>query len=286
MSGAIQGFDSPTLQPGNNVRDAAASHNVKGAYQGVAVTISTSTTSLVQDALEELTSSLSEKSEKDLAKRKVKDVMSDTQLQADKVNELMDAAFKIEKRQQLDELVNDLLGGKYSTSGALKEALREFGSDPSEQYLALMYIRRQLSQSSGNEAILQLVNQQLASLESTDKSRILAGFNSFIPAMEAENSGLGEFSELRGFYQDAVLDYQGLSGVWSSMVEQYGESRLNLATGFMLSALAADLDSSGSSIDGNKLVSIMDDMNRIKMLSGVYESCELIAAIIYPEGEQ
>lgn len=276
----IQGIDTNKVQQFNDPKSVSTSSTQQGQYQGVSVSLAPNTASLVQDALEELTNSLSEKAEKDLSKRKIKDAMGDTQMQLDKIQELMKAAFKIEQRAQIDEMVNDLLSGKQGGGNALRDRLREFSDDSSEQYLALIEIRRQLMQTEGNEALLQMVNQQIAQLESTDGSRIAAGLNSFISATEFAEQGLGNASDLRGFYQDSVLDYQGLSGAWNKLVEQYGESRLELAAGFMLKALAADYESAGSSIDKNQLVSIMADMNTIKMLAAVHDSCLETAKIL------
>lgn len=280
----VQGVDN--ARPTQNQDIKAPVTTSQGQYQGVAVSLSsTSTSSLVQDALEELTTGLSEKAEKDLSKRKVKDSLSSNQEMVNKIQQMMEAAFKVKKRNQVDQLVNDLLSGKQGGGAALRERLRHFSDDPSEQYLALLEIRRQLSKSAGNEAMLQVINQQLAQLESSDRNRIAAGLNSLLSAKEASDSGLGDIADLRGFYQDAVLDYKGLSGVWDMLVEKYGESRLDLATGFMLKALAADYESAGSSIEKNQLVSIMADMNHIKQLSSVYESCQQTAKIIDPDDQ-
>jgi len=279
----IHGLDNQQLQQYDDPKVASAAQ--KGQYQGVSVVIANNSASVFQDALEELTTGFSELKEKDLSRRKAKDALGDNQLAVDKINELMEAAFKIEQRNQLEELVNDLLSGKQGGGGALRERLRQFSDDPSEQYLALLDIRRQLSKSDGNEAILQVINQQLAQLQSSDQKRIAAGLNSLIPALESAQQGLADVADLKSFYQETIFNYQGLSGVWNKLTEQYGESRLELAADFMLKALAADYEAAGSSIDKSQLANIMADMNHIKQLSAVYDSCEQIALIMAKESE-
>lgn len=250
-----------------------------GQFAGVGVTLATTPTMAdMAKAFEEATQGAAEKL-KDYTK-KVKSASSESQYRAEKIQELLEAVTNIDQRSKLDDLVRDLLNGDNRSLLALLRNLREFSQDKSEQYILLLALRQRLGKSGGNEIALQSINQAIQKLFAESGSEVRAGINSLIPAKEGEQAGLGHFSELRGFYQDSVLDYQGLSGTWSRIVDQYGESRFVLAASFMLKALSADLQAQGSSVDKTQLVSIMKDMNLIKSLAGSFDQCVKIGLII------
>lgn len=225
------------------------------------------------NALEELTVALGEKASSKFTQSKAKDMRQSNAERVDKIQQLMDMAFKVEKRNQLDELATDLLSGGKTDQQALREKLQNFSDDVTEQYLGLLNIREQLSASKGNEAILQLVNQQLAELERKYGQTLTMGVNTLLPTIEATNSGLDDGNKLRQLYADSVMDYQGVTHAFTDLIEKYGESRFESAIAFMLQALAADYEAQGSSVDKSQLSVIMKDMNRLKMLAAIYDQC-------------
>lgn len=229
------------------------------------------------NALEELTKALGDKASAQFTQSKAKDMRQSNADRVEKIQQLMEMAFKVEKRNQLDELAADLLSGGKTDHQALRQKLQEFSDDVTEQYIGLLSVREQLSAGEGNEAILQLVNQQLAELERKYGQTLTLGVNTFIPTIEAANVGLDEGSQLRQFYADSVMDYQGTAAAFSDLIEKYGESRFETAVAFMLQALAADYEAQGSSIDKSQLSVIMKDMNRLKMLAAMFDQCNEVA---------
>lgn len=249
----------------------------QGQFQNATVGVVGNSAQNHLNALEELTKALGDKASAQYTQSKAKDMRQSNADRVEKIQQLMEMAFKVEKRNQLDELAADLLSGGKTDHQALREKLQDFSDDVTEQYIALLSVREQLSASEGNEAILQMVNQQLAELERKYGQTLTMGVNTFLPTIEAANAGLDEGSKLRQFYADSVMDYQGTADAFSDLIEKYGESRFESAVAFMLQALAADYSAQGSSIDKSQLSVIMKDMNRLKMLAAIFDQCNEVA---------
>lgn len=252
-------------------------------FQNSSVSIIANTAQNHLNALEELTKALGDKASAQFTQSKAKDVRQSNAERVEKVQQLMEMAFKVEQRNQLDELAADLMSDGKADQQTLRQKLQDFSDDITDQYLGLLTLREQLSLSSGNEAILQLINAQLSEFERKYGDTLTIGINTLGPIMEAEGAGLGDRSTLRQLYADSVMDYQGPADAFADLLEKYGESRFESAILFMLQALAADYAAKGSSIDKPQLSIIMKDMNRLKMLGAIYDQCKDAVAIINHE---
>ncbi|MCB1804803.1 MAG: type III secretion system gatekeeper subunit SctW [Candidatus Competibacteraceae bacterium] len=258
--------------------DDGATILAEGSYRGESVQLK-NTSSLIQDALEELGASQSERQEKELAKRDIEEGTKSDQL---------DRIFKIKNLEELSNQLKDLnkrdlarvLGQlmrmKNATPRQLREHVRESFKEPAHQFAALSALVEGLREQGAPKFQRDAAQTALQQLLDEEGPAIRAGINITETAAEFSNGSLGDIQILRDTYRDAVLDYQGLADAFSALNEQYGVEELPHAIEYMLDALGADLAAGGSSIDKSKLNIIRDDMYRLQVLAGLIEECDLL----------
>ena len=87
----------------------------------------------------------------------------------------------------------------------------------------------------------------------------------------SEENQFSSLHELRGFYRDAVHDYQSLGSAYDYVVQRFGGNDVANAVDFMLQALSSDLSVQGSNIDSVKLQQLMSDMQKLRKLNTAQE---------------
>ena len=250
---------------------------LEGNYRGEQVAAIPDESSLVEDALEELTETAEEGQEKDLAERDVEEGRLADQLNlvlnVKRVQELMDQLGDLNNKE-LRRVVAILMRLRHANSHRLGERARQEFKDPAHQYAALTALVEGLKARGAQGERIRIAEGALQQLMKDHGPEVRAALNISAAATEAAGEGLGTVGDLRGTYKDAVLDYQGLSQAFSALEDKYGADGLPAALKFLVSALAADMGASGSSIDKPKLQAVIDDMYRLELLGGLIERCD------------
>ena len=276
----MNGINNP-ITTGNNfdssIRSGAESSRLAGTtsgnYRGETVRIQNSVQSFL-DAMEELTTLGSGKAEKDLGKRKVRDNGARVNEAHELVSDYLKKVPDLEKNQKIKDLATKMAGGNISTIAQLQTYLNGFSEEKSHQYLALNAVKEFLGSKPESQNLLALIDQEIKSLEQEPDSWSRIDTDIRVSSFANEYSEENQFSslhELRGFYRDAVHDYQSLGAAYDDVVQRFGGDDVANAVDFMLQALSSDLSVQGSSIDSVKLQQLMSDMQKLRKLNTVQE---------------
>ncbi|MDW2334594.1 SctW family type III secretion system gatekeeper subunit VopN, partial [Vibrio sp. 1069] len=144
----------------NGLESSRADSAVKGSYRGETVLVHNATPSLF-DAMEELTSLGSEKAEKDLTKRKIKDGGVRVNEAHELVSDYLRKVPDLEKNQKIKDLAAKMAGGNISTIAQLQAYLNGFSEEKSHQYLALKAVKKYLSANPESKHLLALIDQAI-----------------------------------------------------------------------------------------------------------------------------
>ncbi|BDV01947.1 SepL/TyeA/HrpJ family type III secretion system gatekeeper [Thermodesulfomicrobium sp. WS] len=248
--------------------DVGESLPKEGVFEGRQVTVVADALSLIADAAEELTFEAAETVEKKVEERRV---------EKERPSEL------IQKIAKLQAMVPDLDKDKLATwlrrigqnppmsSRELMDSLREVFKEVSHQHLALEL----LEESSGENAELQaLAREAKAALEAQSGPSIRAGRNVSTAASEYASRGLGETGELRDFYRETVLRYEGATETFRAVAERFPGQSLPEAVAFLIRAVGNDLHARGPSIEPEELRAILNDLYHLESLANLHQSCE------------
>ncbi|MCZ0923608.1 type III secretion system gatekeeper subunit SctW [Vibrio diabolicus] len=269
----------------NGLESSRTDASRKGNYRGETVRVHNATQSLF-DAMEELTSLGSEKAEKDLTKRKVKDSGVRVNEAHELVSDYLRKVPDLEKNQKIKDLAAKMAGGNISTIAQLQAYLNGFSEEKSHQYLALKAVKKFLSASPERKHLLALIDQAILRIEQNPDSWAQIDTEIRVSNFADEYSQEQEFSslhQLRGFYRDTVHSYQGLGAAYQDVVARFGEQEVSTAVDFMLQGMSADLSVQGSSIDSVKLQWLMSDMQKLKTLNTLQDRVSQLFQMFKPE---
>ncbi len=251
-----------------------------GVFRGAEVQV-VDVNSLISDAAEELTSVLSEETEKDVSDREVEEGKRSDSLErfmrTGEVNELLKSLADLDKKS-LHRGIKALLQRQSVDPRELREEARDQFREPAHQYAAL---RGLLDVLKGRGAAKEQVDAAEAALDSLVEehgSAIRAAINIGPASKEFVLTGLGDAQSLRDAYRSNIRDYKNMSAVLDDLTQRFGEGDLEKSIRFMTKALSADLEADGSSIDEAKLNVILKDMHRLKTLTTVLGNCDILAA--------
>jgi len=276
-------FDASARVSQDSARSDIASS--KGTYRGETVRVHNATQSLF-DAMEELTSLGSEKAEKDLSKRKVKDSGSRVNEVHELVSEYLKKVPDLEKNQKIKDLATKMAGGNISTIAQLQAYLNGFSEEKSHQYLALKAAKEYLKAGPDNKHLLAVIDQALLKMEQNPDSWSQIDTEIRVSQFADDFSREQEFSslhQLRGFYRDTVHSYQGLGAAYQDVVERFGSQEVSTAVEFMLQGMSADLSVQGSTIDSVKLQLLMSDMQKLKTLNTLQDQVRGLFQMFQPQ---
>jgi type III secretion protein W len=250
-----------------------------GSFRGQAVVRAPSQTSLIEDALEELTETVAEDEEKELSKREVEEgSLADV---LERILEIADVRNLLEnltdlRHSDLERFLVLALRNRSATPRQLREQAQDQFEDPSHQYAALAALLEGLKKRKADPARIAAVQQALDGLLAESAPEVKSGLNvTSIAAVHGDGSPEST-GELRATYRDAVLDYKGLPEAYSNLVGQYGTAALTKTLKFLIAALGADLAATGSSVDKSRLRAIVDDLYRLEVLGGISERCDKV----------
>ena len=233
---------------------------------------------ILEDAAEELTFAHSEKIEKDMSRRKIRSRSGkgvEAAAAADRIRAYLDKVPELEKNKRLASFIEELRkhSGRYSQEDFYRAA-RGFSDDETLQYLALLSAQQQLMEEGADESQLRGLNQAIQQLYRQSGPAIRAGLNvSAVAAEHAKSQRHGDAQSLRALYRDSVLDYQDLSGAYKKMTESHPARDFQKTVQFILAALSADLSAAESSIDKTRLQAVIKDIQQLRLLGGLHESC-------------
>ena len=275
--------DIRTNAPGVETRQPSVSSNAGlnqrvGTFKAAEVRV-IDQSSLIADATEELTSAMSEETEKDVSDREVEDGRKadslERLLQLSEINELMKSLGDLNKRD-LHRALKALLKHQSKGPQVLRRQAEQEFKEPSHQYAALKSLVETLKARRAPTPRIDAAERALSGLMEEHGAAIKAAVNVGAAAGAYAKGDLGTVPELRDAYRTNVHDYHAISDVIDDLVTRFGEGKLKQSIGFMLSALAGDLESAGSSIDKTHLGLIMSDMNRLKTMSTMLGNCDLL----------
>ena len=100
---------------------------------------------------------------------------------------------------------------------------------------------------------------------------IRAGLNISVAAQTFADPRLGDIGALRDFYRATVVDFDSLADACGAIVARYGEADFGKALAFLLKAAGDDLGAKGPSTSAAELKTIVDELYRLEVLSGMRE---------------
>ncbi|EPF7975032.1 type III secretion system gatekeeper subunit SctW [Vibrio harveyi] len=275
-------FDTPIR---SGLESSRSGESIGGNYRGETVRVHNATQSLF-DAMEELTSLGSEKAEKDLTKRKVKDGGIRVNEAHELVSDYLRKVPDLEKNQKIKDLAAKMASGNLSTIAQLQAYLNGFSEEKSHQYLALKAVKKFLGANPESKNLLALIDQALLNFEQNPESWSQIDTEIRVSSFADEYSqeqGFSSLHQLRGFYRDTVHSYQGLGSAYKDVVERFGEKEVSTAVDFMLQGMSADLSVQGSNIDSVKLQLLMSDMQKLKTLNTLQDQVGNLYQMFKPQ---
>ncbi|ELV8723345.1 type III secretion system gatekeeper subunit SctW [Vibrio harveyi] len=275
-------FDTPIR---SGLESSRSGESIGGNYRGETVRVHNATQSLF-DAMEELTSLGSEKAEKDLTKRKVKDGGIRVNEAHELVSDYLRKVPDLEKNQKIKDLAAKMASGNLSTIAQLQVYLNGFSEEKSHQYLALKAVKKFLGANPESKNLLALIDQALLNFEQNPDSWSQIDTEIRVSSFADEYSqeqGFSSLHQLRGFYRDTVHSYQGLGSAYKDVVERFGEKEVSTAVDFMLQGMSADLSVQGSNIDSVKLQLLMSDMQKLKTLNTLQDQVGNLYQMFKPQ---
>lgn len=267
--------------------DKPASQQATGQFRGENVKLEVNTKSMLASAAEEMSFMRAEKKTLDVSKRKINDKTSIDLNAIEKAQDYLEKANDVNKDKHLKPLLDQLLRQTDTSPRQLQQNIQQAFKDPSQQYVALLYIKAELEKkkrrsplSSHEESLLSATETLLDEMASSQASAIAAGINITTVASSNASDKLGSINGLRQFYRDSVLDYGGLSATFKTIIEEHGEESIAGSIMFLIKALGADISSEGPSIPKARLQMIVDDMYKLQSLGSIHNECtELLQQI-------
>jgi type III secretion protein W len=257
-----------------------------GSYKGTEVQV-INQQSLVADALEELTSELSEETEKDVSAREVEDGKKSDSLErlikVQAVNELLQGLGDLDKRDLFRGL-KALMQQKGASADQFRLKAKQQFDEPAHQYALLKSFAEALKERGAPDSEIAEVQQAIDDLMEDNGSSVRAALNIAEATNEFAADALGDHQTLRDTYRSNIHDYQNMVAVVDDLVERFGEEDLVKSISFMTQALGADLAAGGTSIDRVKLNLIMSDMHRLESLATIHGNCGIVMSKAHGQG--
>ncbi|MEO0761316.1 MAG: type III secretion system gatekeeper subunit SctW [Pseudomonadota bacterium] len=255
-----------------------AQPRASGSYKGAEVKV-VDMNSLLMDAAEELTSELSEETEKDVSEREV---------EAGRKSDSLERIFKLAELEKLTKSLGDLdkkdlyrglkalLKQQSGDPGVLRRKAKEEFREPSHQYAVLKALVTALKEQKASPEQIAAAEQALDSLMEEEGPSIRAAINIGDTARAFAGDAEGGIGGLRDLYRSNIQDYSSMTSVLDDLAKRFGEDKLETGLAFMKKALSADLESGGPSIDSNRLTVLMNDMHRLSSLTTIYGNCRIL----------
>ena len=252
-----------------------AGQPVTSQFKGERVSLLPTPQSILADAMEELTFSFSEVSQKkEISERNLRSgVKSFAMEQAEKY---MEKVPDLDKDGALKKWVEDLKQMPQSASPkALMQRAQERFKDPSHAFLALSLAVDLLEHEAPDSELAVNAKQAKELFYEQHAEAIDAGINISREANNVKHAGLGNPQQLRDAYRDVVLDYDSIATAYERIIAEFPGKPLPQAISFLMASLSADIHASQrDSSRSVKLQGIVNDLYQVKQLNTMYKSCE------------
>ena len=245
-------------------------------FKGESMVHLSNPTAILEDAAEELSFAQSEKVETKLSKRKLEKTGSLKTLAAEQAQKYLEQVPDLERQQKLEDFARKVLRDKRDgrqSGDDLRHEAEQFSDDVTHQFLALQYLREEAVRQGAPAELLNAIQDAAAGLENDQGPAIVAGLNVSRAAREFAPEGTDNLDPLRDLYRDVVLDYSSIEDAYEKLTAADAGKDFKTSVNFLLKGLGADLGSGNSSLSGVRLKAIMDDMDKLKSLTTLYDDC-------------
>ena len=248
---------------------------VTSQFKGERVSLLPTPQSILADAMEEMTFSFSEVSQKkEISERNLRSgvksfAMEQAQKYMEKVPDLdQDGALKkwVEELKQMPQS---------ASPKALMQRAQERFKDPSHAFLALSLALDLFEHENPDSELAVNAKQAKELFYEQHAEAIDAGINISLEASNVKHAGLGNPQQLRAAYRDVVLDYGSIGTAYERIIAEFPGKPLPQAISFLMASLSADIHASQrDSSRSVKLQGIVNDLYQVKQLNTMYKSCE------------
>jgi type III secretion protein W len=267
---SVQASMPSASQAGAQVANSGES----GILLGRAATVVEDPMSLLADAAEEMTFGVDNSKNKELAERKERTALDQSQLlRVQLYQELLHQAGK-------EEAMNDFKASLRSRSrqqGTALAAVREHFPDPSEAWAALLDALADAEKDpAAPEGLAGELRSALTELEAGEGTAIRAGVNA---ALEASGyADLANTDTLTGLYRSSVAEFNDVNAVFAYVQKEFGTSSFERAMDFLFATLSADLASDLPSMETKHLELLHGTLGQVRLLQSAFVHCEDMVA--------
>jgi type III secretion protein W len=271
-----QGLSPDAMRAG---QDRAAP---QGSFMGARVTQETSPMSLLADAAEELTFSLSEGEESRLDERREKAGAKEQRL----FDPFIEAARKLaqEGGEKFGQALNHLERLFKSRNNialaelmdAVKGALDQPGRsdredpDPADQFTLLAGLKDRLGDA---HPLAGTIDRALDDLAAEQTFAVASGLAVDLAAPDFAE--LGD-KDLRGTYRSVVADFASPRETLSLLRDRFGEEAMDKGLDFLMTVLGNELSSAGPSLEKSRLKALTGDLAVVRVLGIVHTCCAAV----------
>lgn len=154
---------------------------------------------------------------------------------------------------------------KFDTEEDILQKILENFPDPITAESAFEY----LAQVLPDEVKQKLYNAK-KSFEKRFSRKLKAGKNIFDESLKFSKEGLGSAAELRQTYSELTGEIKSPLDLFEELLQKFTFEKMTSAINFWLSALGADLNSKGSSIEKGELYKLIEETRILQAILGVY----------------
>lgn len=252
-----------------------------GVFLGQRALYSPYASSYLEEVAEEAGFFAAEKFEKELAKRKSKELRRDQINVTQMAEEFCDVAKSLKSPEVLLKFMDLLKKMNNATADSILKELARLLEDVSDQFTALSFAEEVLEGEDQAEDLLQQVKEAKERLMKDAGPAVRAGLNITREALSASKEGIGEFQQLRDFYRDIILNHEGVKDAFKAIRDEYGEGGLEKAIAYLIKAAGSDLAAQGPSMEAAQLKAIIDNLYQVESLSGINKRIqELLARVV------
>jgi type III secretion protein W len=251
----------------------------QGLFMGARVTQEASPMSLLADAAEELTFSLSESEESRLDERKEKAGAKEqrhfdpfieaarklAQEGGEKFGRALshlEGLFKARNNASLAELMDAL-------KGALDQPNQE-EPDPADQFTLLAGLKDRLGEA---HPLAGTIDRALEGLATEQAFAVASGLAVDLAAPDFAE--LGD-KDLRGTYRSVVADFDSPRETLSLLRARFGDDAMDKGLDFLMTVLGNELSSAGPSLEKSRLKALTGDLAAVRVLGIVHNCCAAV----------
>lgn len=268
----VERIDGPT-QTHQTISETAGPRGLSGQFRGEQVAQKTDLMSLIANASEELTFSISERVEKKLAQRKRGDRAGQKTTAMERAEAYLKKLPDIGKAEKLQQFLEHLKKKGVLNAKQLLEEAKDFFKDVSHQYAGLAFARETLEEDDKKHPLIGALKEAMDTAMAENGPQIRAGFNISETAETFSQKGIGETQSLRDLYRNKVLKYEGFHETYQSILDTYGSDKLPDAVSYLIKAVGMDMSSKGPSISSPELKLILDDLYQVEVLGNIHKEC-------------